>query len=220
MKGRIFMNQKTRKLTTIAMLAAMAYILMLVGRIPIVLFLKYDPKDVIITIGGFVFGPMISFLISLIVSLVEMFTVSETGIIGCIMNLISTCAFACTAAFVYKKKHTIKGAVLGLVLGVLVMTGIMLLWNWLITPLYMGVQREEVVKLLLPAFLPFNVLKGVLNTSITLILYKPIVNALRHMGFIERKEQTKRPGKIGIALVATLVLVTCIFIILVWKGII
>ena len=101
------MNQKTRKLTTVAMLCAMSYAVMLIGRIPVVLFLKYDPKDVIIAIGGFLFGPLTSFVISLVVSLIEMFTVSETGIIGCIMNLISTCAFACTAAFIYKRKHNI-----------------------------------------------------------------------------------------------------------------
>ena len=43
-----------------------------------------------------------------------MFTVSDTGPIGCIMNVLATCAFCCTAAFVYKKFHTRKGAVIGL----------------------------------------------------------------------------------------------------------
>ena len=213
------MNQKTRKITTVAMLSAMSYLLMLVGRVPIVLFLKYDPKDVIITIGGFIMGPLTSFVISLIVSLVEMFTASDTGLIGCIMNLISTCSFACTAALIYKKFRTIRGAVVGLVAGCISMVVIMLLWNYLITPLYMGVPREEIVKLLLPAFLPFNLLKGVLNASLTLILYKPVVNALRSFRFVEGEKQKKGSSKIGIALVSLLVLITCIFIILVWKGI-
>ena len=68
------MNARTKKLTTVAMLCAIAYLVMVIGRIPVVLFLKYDPKDVIITMGGFMFGPIASLAISVIVSLVEMFT--------------------------------------------------------------------------------------------------------------------------------------------------
>ncbi|MDD4079643.1 MAG: ECF transporter S component, partial [Eubacteriales bacterium] len=147
------MNTNTKKIVTLAMLSAIAYVVMAVGRIPIiptVEFLKYDPKDIIITIGGFVFGPLSAFLMSVVVSLVEMVTVSESGIIGLIMNVISTCAFACTAAFIYKHKRTLSGAVIGLIAGGLAMTGIMLLWNYIITPIYMGVPRETVANMLMP----------------------------------------------------------------------
>ena len=154
------MNTKTRKLTLIAMFCAIAYVVMVVARIPVVLFLKYEPKDVIITIGGFLMGPLASAAISVVVSFVEMFTVSDTGIIGFVMNVLSSCSFACTAAVIYKKKHTLKGAVIGLISGCAVMVGVMLLWNYFITPLYMGYPREAVAELLLPAFLPFNLLKA------------------------------------------------------------
>lgn len=97
------MNDKTRKLTTVAMLCAIAYVVMVVGRVPIVLFLKYDPKDVIITLGGLIWGPLIALWVSVIVSVIEMLSVSETGVLGCLMNIISTCSFACTASFIYKK---------------------------------------------------------------------------------------------------------------------
>ena len=106
------------------------------------MFLKYDPKDIIITIGGFIFGPLSALLISSVVSLVEMVTLSETGIIGLIMNILSTVCFACTASYIYKKKHNLKGAVTGLVCGIILMVFAMLLWNYLITPLYMNVSRE------------------------------------------------------------------------------
>ena len=102
------MNTKTKKTAALGMLAAVAYVAMLVGRfslIPAVPFLLYDPKDVIIVIGGFIWGPFSAFIISLVVSLVEMVTVSDTGLIGCAMNIISTCSFACTAAYIYKKTH-------------------------------------------------------------------------------------------------------------------
>ena len=105
-------RQKNKKLVSMAMLCALAYLVMLVGRIPIVLFLKYDPKDIVIAIGGFLYGPVSAFVISVVVALVEL-PISETGIIGCIMNLVSSAAFACTAAYFYSRKRTLNGPVAG-----------------------------------------------------------------------------------------------------------
>lgn len=216
-------SNKIKKLTMIAMMCAFAYVIMLLARIPVVLFLKYEPKDVIITIGGFIFGPFTSFLISIVVAFIEMITVSETGIIGFIMNVLSTCCFACTAAYFYKKKHTISGAVLGLVIGIFITTGVMLLWNYFIAPFYMGYPREAIAELLLPAFLPFNLLKGGLNTALTLLLYKPIVGALRKsnmIAFSSAPTQTLNKGKrIGVTLIAILLLITCILFVLVLRGV-
>ena len=180
------MNHETKKLTMIGMLCAVAYVTTVVGRIPIVLFLKYDPKDIVIAIGGLLFGSFASFSVALVVALIEMFTISDNGVPGFIMNVISSSSFACTAAFVYKRKRKLSGAVIGLLCGWGCMITVMLLWNYLITPIYMGCPREEVVKLLLPAFLPFNLIKGGLNAVITMLLYKPAIQALsaydKHMG--------------------------------------
>ena len=172
---------KAKKLTTTAMLCALAYIMAATLRVPIVLFLRYDPKDVIIVIGGLIFGPSTSLVITAIVSVVQMFTVSGTGILGCLMNVVSSCSFACTAAWIYKRKQKISGAVLGLLGGWGCQVAVMMLWNYLIAPIYMGYPREEIVKLLLPAFLPFNLIKGGLNAAITMVLYKPVVMVLRKM---------------------------------------
>ena len=220
----------TKKLTTLAMLAALAYLIMVVWRIPMVLFLSYDPKDVIIAIGGFLFGPLEAFAISFVVSLIEMFTVSDTGIIGAVMNLVSTCSFACTAAIIYKKNHTLKGAIIGLLCGVVAMVVVMLLWNYLLTPIYMGYPREAVAAMLPTTFLPFNLIKGGLNAAITMLLYKPVVTTLRKAGLapssIARRDSqgsaaaagfTMSPGVI---LGSALVLVTCILFALVLAGVI
>lgn len=212
------MNTKNRSLTTqrmvsMAMLAAIAYLMVVVIRIPVVMFLKYEAKDVPIIIGGFLFGPFSAFLMSLVVSLVEMLTISDTGIIGFVMNVLSTCAFACTAAFIYKKKRTLRGAVIGLLAGVVLMTIAMLLWNYLITPIYMGYPRAAVAAMLPTVFLPFNLLKGGLNAALTMLVYKPVVNALRKAHLApELPSDSPRTGKInwGVTLVAALVLVTLI----------
>ena len=120
------MNSKTKRITVIGMLCAITYVTMVVGRIPIILFLKYDPSDVIVTLGGFIWGPMTSCIVSVIVATLEMITVSDTGILGCIMNIVQTLSFACTASVIYKKKHTLSGAVIGLASGWLITVVVML----------------------------------------------------------------------------------------------
>ena len=211
----------TKELTTLAMLTAIAYALVATVRIPIVLFLKYEPKDVIITIGGFLMGPAAVLISSTVVALIEMFTISDTGIIGCIMNFLSTCSFALTAALVYKRKHTMPGAILGLIAGTVTMVSTMLLWNYLITPLYMtGTSRSDIAGMLVPVFLPFNLLKAGLNSSIILLLYKPLVSGLRRAGLLPTAPSGKGSAKLGVAVFAGLLLLACVLSVLVMRGII
>lgn len=216
----------TKKLTTLAMLSAIAYALVFVSHnlaiplVPAVSFLSYDPKDIIIVIGGFMFGPMACLAVSLVVSLLEMVTISDTGLYGMIMNVISTCAFACTAALIYKKRRTMAGAVVGIVSGCLLMAGVMLLWNYIITPLYMGLPRAAVAEMLLPAFLPFNLLKGGINSAVTLLLYKPVVMGLRRAGLLDTPQLQKGRPMVGVWLCAALVLATCILLVLAFQGVI
>ena len=184
------MDKNVKKLTSLAMMSAIAFVIVALIRIPAVQFLKYEPKDVIIVIGGFIYGPFASLIISTVVSLVEMITISGEGIIGCIMNIISTCSFACTASYIYKKNRSIKGAIAGLFSAIIVTCSVMMLWNYLITPIHMGLPREQVAAMLVPTFLPFNLVKGALNMGITLLVYKPIVKALRRARLIEDAEKS------------------------------
>ena len=215
------MNSQTRKITTIGMLCAVTYVMMAVGRIPVVLFLKYDPSDVIVTLGGLIWGPMTSCIVSVVVASVEMVTVSSTGILGCIMNIVQTVSFACTASAIYRKKRTMSGAVIGLSAGCITSVLLMMLWNYLITPLYMGYSREAVAELLLPVFLPFNLLKSVLNAALTFVLYKPVITALRKGGYAAMPEkESRRQKRNGMTLLAVLLIVTCVLIILAMNGMI
>ena len=216
MKKKLF---SVKEMVLIAMLAAIAYVIVALIRIPVVLFLKYEPKDVIITIGGFLLGPLAAFVTSLVVSLVEMVSISDTGPIGALMNLLSTCSFACTAALFYKKRHTLSGAIWGLLLGSVVMVAAMLLWNWLITPLYMGVARSAVEGMLIPMFLPFNLLKAGLNSALVLVLYKPLVTALRKANLAPSKAVSTGTGnKTGVWILGLILLATCILLLLVFQG--
>ena len=182
---KIGTNQRTLKVAIIGMLCALAFVAVAVFRIPLIpsmAFLKYDPKDVVITFAGLSLGPVAAAVMTVIVSFIEMITVSESGIIGFVMNVLSTASFACTASLIYKKRHSFRGAIAGLCTGWAVMLVVMLLWNWLITPLYMHITREAVEKLLVPSILPFNFVKGGFNTALTLLIYKPASNVLKHTG--------------------------------------
>lgn len=174
---------KTKKIVILGLLAALAYVSLYFIRIPIIpsaTFLRYDIKDVLITIGGFLYGPMSALLLSIIVSFLQMCAVSEYGLIGFIMNVISTTSFACIASIIYKHNKNDHGAFIGLVLGCIFMTIIMLLWNYLITPLYMGVPRSVVKTMILPVFLPFNLIKSILNAIISMVLYKVITKKIMY----------------------------------------
>lgn len=217
------MDNKIKKMTSLAMFSAVAFVVVAFIRIPAVQFLKYEPKDVVIVIGGFMYGPSAALIISVAVALVEMITISDTFIYGCIMNIISSCAFAGTASFIYKKHHNIKGAVVGLSLATLLTTAVMLLWNYIVTPLYMGLPREAVAAMLPTVFLPFNILKGLLNSGITLLVYKPIVTALRKAKLFDvpkKSNNTPRKVNIRIILIAAFAIITGIMIILVLNDII
>jgi riboflavin transporter FmnP len=215
------MKLSVKKLCVLAMLAAVSFIVantLYISIFPAAPFLKYEPKDVIITIGGFLYGPLASLLISVVVSLPEML-ISGSGPIGGVMDILSTCSFACVAALLYKRRHTLAGAVSGLALGSVLMVIAMLLWNWLVSPLYMGVERAVIESMLLPIFLPFNLLKTGLNSALVLFLYKPVVTALRKAGLVEAPAKNKGASRLGIYLFAAVLLITCTLLILVIKGI-
>lgn len=186
----------TKKITTIGVLCAMAMVTNLLISFPLVpaaSFLKYDPKDIIIVMGGFIYGPLTSFLMSFICSILEIMFKGGNAL-DVLMNMVSTCTFACVAAYAYHKQHTKKGAIVGLIAGVIISAGVMCLWNYVITPIYYGWPREEVVAILVPGILPFNLLKSGINAVITLFLYKPFVNILRHNNLANKNDDKTNYG--------------------------
>ena len=185
------MRKQATRLTSLAMLTAAAYVVMLVTRlsfIPAAPFLEYEAKDVIIAITGFLYGPIEALCSAAAVAALQMFTASMSGPIGFLMNLIAAASFACTASLAYKRRRTIYGAAAALCAGAAALVVAMLLWNYLVTPIYMKIPRETVAKMLVPVFLPFNLVKGALNAAITFFIYKPLSNALHAARLLPPRE--------------------------------
>ncbi len=195
----IMKNDSIKRIAASGMLCAAAYVITAVFRIPVFAaapFLKIDFKDTIIALSGFIYGPIYAVMIAVITAFLEFVTVSESGFIGFIMNSLSSIALSLTAALIYKYRRKISGAAIGLLSGALMMTAFMLLWNWLITPLYTGMPRNAVTAMLIPIILPFNILKSFLCSSFTLILYRPLTSALKKASLLPDAESTPKSSKI------------------------
>ena len=213
----------SKTVATLGMMCAIAFVAKLISSVfPTVSgFLSFDLKDVIIVIAGFMSGPVAAVVVTVVVSVIEMITISSTGVIGLVMNVLQSCAFACTASVIYHRHKSLKGAVIGLVSGVLLMTVLMVLWNWLITPLYMKVPRSEVVGMLVPVFLPFNLVKGGINATLAMLLYKPVVTALRKAKLVEPSSAGGKHGaKFGVIAISLVLLVSFVLLALVLAGVI
>lgn len=177
-------SQKIKKITAIGMFCALSYVCMYFIRIP-VQFLTLDVKDSLITLCSLLFGPISGAAIALIVPLLELITVSDTGVYGFLMNMLSSLAFAVTAGVIYRYKKSMTGAVIGLVSGVCAVTAVMVLANLVITPYYMHVPVETVAAMIPTVLLPFNLVKATLNAALVLLLYKPLSNVLKKIGFLQ-----------------------------------
>ena len=204
------------------MLCALAVIVNLLIHFPLipsVEFLSYDAKDVIIVIGGFIYGPGSAFIMSVITSLLEIMY-RGGNLLDVLMNVISTCTFACVAAWIYKRDHTREGAFIGLGAGIVCCVLSMLLWNYIVTPIYFGMPREAVVSILIPGILPFNLLKCGLNTGLTLFLYKPIVGVFRRTSLVEHSSGGDHAITKGTVLIGLFICASVICFILGFQGII
>ena len=216
-------RMSAKDLTLAAMFCALAYVSTLVCHLsimPAASFLTYDPKDIVITLGGLILGPVQALLIAVAAAMIEWFTISDTGIIGFFMNALSSAAFACTASAIYYRRRTLRGAIAGLVFGCAAMVVVMVLWNYIVTPLYMGVDRATVAGMLIPVFLPFNLLKGGLNAALTFLLYRPVIGVLRSTHLMPASTHGPKTRHTLPIVAALAVLVTCVLVILSLQGVI
>jgi len=154
---------------------------------------------------------------SFIPAFIEFVTISSTGFWGFLMNFASSACFSFTASVIYKYRRTFNGAIIGLYASVIATTGVMMLLNILITPIYMDVPRAVVFDLLPKLLLPFNFAKALMNAAIAMLIYKPVSIAMKRAGLIHGKMDAKfnKQSVITVVIgVATLTAAIIIFIIL------
>ncbi|GMA08143.1 riboflavin transporter [Tetragenococcus halophilus subsp. flandriensis] len=205
-----------RYITFMAAFSALAYISVIFLKIPMIAFLKYEPKDVFVILGGLIFGPLFTVFLSIIVPFLELITVSSTGIIGFIMNAISTFFYVLPPVLFYAKRRSTKSLLYGLIIGTIGLTIVMIMWNYFLAPIFFGYTREAAVQILVPVILQFNLIKGGINAVLILLLYKPVTNVLVKSNILKKIdfEGFKNERKIITSIVTAMLILTVIFVIL------
>lgn len=187
--------KSTKVMVQIAMLSAVAIILMLFD-FPLPFapsFYKLDFSELPVIIGAFAIGPMAGVLIEAVKILLNfLVNGSTTAGVGELANFIMGCAYVIPAAIVYHRNKTRKSAMIGLVFGTALLTVASCLLNaYVLLPAYAAAFHWEISALIelgtvinpainslwsfiLLAVAPFNLVKGVLVSVITLLIYKKI----------------------------------------------
>lgn len=168
------------RIAFIGIMAGLSLVLMLV-RFPLVPsagWLEYDLGDIPILLTAIVAGPIPALFTLLITVLIEMVTISKGGFWGMIMHLLATGSMILILSAIYRRRPTNKSLIAGLVMAALTLVAVMIPMNLVITPLFMpGMSARDVLPMIVPILLPFNLMKGLLHGLIVFSLYKATMNS-------------------------------------------
>jgi riboflavin transporter FmnP len=173
------------------------------------MFLTFDLKDSVITVGAMLLGAVPGMIMSVIVALLDFLLIPSstgTGVYGLLMDIISSVSFVCIGSCIYNSRRTMSGAVIGMLSSVFGMTAVMMIANILITPYYMtNGSVEQVLGLIPTLLLPFNLTKALFNASLVFILYNPISKAMRLAGFSTTRSGEGKAKSLKLTLIVTAV---------------
>lgn len=186
----------TKTMVKISVLGVISFILMFF-ELPMPFlaptFMKIDISDLPSLIGSFAIGPMAGVIIQLLKNVLNVLIEgTTTGGVGELANFVVGSAFAYTAGFVYYKNKTFGRAVAGLLIGTVTMTIVITLANYFVMfPFYaklFGMEIQTLVdmgaainknitdlkSMMLISVVPFNLIKGIMLTALTLLIYKRV----------------------------------------------
>lgn len=176
----------TRQLVVMALMCAISVLLTFVEvpLFPAAPWLKYDPSFVPAMVCGFAFGAGPGLAVGIVA--IALHCLMDGNVWGNLMNVIVILGYVIPSAMIYRRIHTIGGAVVGLVVSFAAALILAIVGNLLITPIYAGVDVDAVMAMIVPILLPFNAIKAGLNAVFTLVVYKSISNLIT-----PKKDQVK-----------------------------
>jgi riboflavin transporter FmnP len=187
-------RSKLNFMTKAAMLSVIGFLLMFIA-IPIPIFpsfLTIDISDLPALIGSFALGPVAGIVIELVKNILHGIFVGGTAFVGEFANFVVGSLLVWTAGIIYKRKKTKTNAIVGLLVGTLVMSvGASFLNYFIVLPLYEAVLHFPVSAIVamgtkinphitnlnsfvIFSILPFNILKGIVASGITMAVYKSV----------------------------------------------
>ena len=192
-RNKVQSRVNVRNMTVTAMLSAAAFVLMFLDTaIPIMpSFIKLDLSELPALIASFALGPVWGVIVCLIKNLLHL-TMTQTGGVGELSNFILGASFVLPAGLIYHKKKTKGRAILGAVVGALIMGAISFPSNlFVVYPVYYNFMPKDVIiaayqaivpfakidsieKCLLFFNVPFTFVKGMISAFITVLIYQPL----------------------------------------------
>ena len=190
-------KDKIRAAAVTGLMSALGFVLMLIEvSVPIMpSFIKLDFSELPALITSFLFGPIYGVMVCLIKNLLHLLVTSTAGV-GELANFLMGIFFVGTAGLIYKYRKNRVGALLGSVLGALVMGIACVFINYFVVyPIYYNLLLPEAVilsfyqailpsvdsifKALLIFNLPFTFVKGMIDAVICFLVYKKISPILK-----------------------------------------
>jgi riboflavin transporter len=176
-RGKMKKKKNVRAMVSIGMLSSIAYLLMLLNFPipPFPNFLFIDFSDLPALIAALIFGPVAGILVEFFKNGLDyIMTGSQTGVpVGHIANFLAGILFILPTYYVYNKLKTRKGMTVALIVGTIIMAVMMSILNYLfILPAYTALLKfPDMRNLVVPWILPFNILKGVIMSTIFMLLF-------------------------------------------------
>ena len=176
----------TKQMVTMALMCAIGVILSFVEfpLLPGVTWLKFDASNMPAIVVGFGFGPGAGVAVGIVIAIIHGLLMADFT--GALMNILTVTCFVLPAAIMYSKKRTYPIAIAGLVLSIIAATIGAIVGNLIVTPMWLGVPLDAVIAMIIPILIPFNLVKGLINAVLTLIIYKSISNLIT-----PKKDQVK-----------------------------
>lgn len=196
--GGFFMSKKINTMVKIGILVAISVILMTFLEFPVPFFpewLKIDLSDIPAMLGAFALGPVEAVIIELLKNILHIAVKGTTsGGVGELANFIIGASLVMPAAIVYMKNKTKNSALIGLIIGIILMTVIGSIANYyILIPIFAKIMPlkqifsiaaivnpkiKDTTTYIVYAVIPFNLIKGIVEAFITFILYKRLSGVL------------------------------------------
>lgn len=179
-RGGIGKEFSAKRLALIAVFTALAYGISFLEFpiFPAVSFLKLDFSFAIMLIASYMLGAFSGEVIVVVFTLLKL-PLSQTGMVGDLANFVMAQFFVVLPSIIYYYRRKFSVVAFSLVGATAIISALSLVTNrYMLLPMYMGSGAEEFFMQVWYYIVLFNVIKGVSNGIITILLYKRLKKLL------------------------------------------
>jgi len=144
-------------------------------------FLQYDASGAIVLLAALLYGPVEGVIVAILVGLLRLPLAEGGGPFGIAMDVAAYLALVIPARLLFARLRKRRGGQeMALIPGAVCLVIVMVVLNIALTPVFWGIPRPTVIGMIVPALLPFNVLKAVVNSVLAFIIYKALERWMKY----------------------------------------